>query len=149
MERSLVLVKPDAMQRGLAGEIIGRLEKRGLRIVGMKLMQIDEALAKRHYAEHEGKPFFAGLVSYITSAPVVAICFEGPAAIQAIRGTVGATNPAEAAPGSLRADFGLERGRNLVHASDSRESGEREAALFFGQGELISWGRDLDPWIFE
>lgn len=149
MERSLVLVKPDAMQRGLAGEIIGRLEKRGLRIVGMKLMQIDEALAKRHYAEHEGKPFFAGLVSYITSAPVVAICFEGPAAIQAIRGTVGATNPAEASPGSLRADFGLERGRNLVHASDSPESGEREAALFFGQGELISWGRDLDPWIFE
>jgi len=149
MERSLVLVKPDAMQRGLAGEIIGRLERRGLRIVGMKLMRIDEALAKQHYAEHEGKPFFAGLVEYISSAPVVAICFEGTAAIQAIRGSVGATNPAEAAPGSLRADFGLERGRNLVHASDSPESGKRETALFFRPEELISWEREVDRWIFE
>lgn len=149
MERSLVLVKPDAMQRGLAGEIIGRLERRGLRIVGMKLMRIDEALAKQHYAEHEGKPFFAGLVEYITSAPVVAICFEGTSAIQAIRGTVGATNPAEAAPGSLRAEYGLDRGRNLVHASDSPESGQRETALFFRAEELVEWEREVDRWIFE
>lgn len=149
MERTLVLVKPDALQRGLAGEIIGRLERRGLRIVGMKLMRIDEGLAKRHYAEHEGKPFFAGLVEYITSAPVVAIVFEGTSAVQAVRGSVGSTNPAEAAPGSIRADFGLERGRNLVHASDSPASGERESALFFKPEELVDWSRDTDGWIFE
>jgi len=148
-ERTLVLVKPDAMQRGLAGEIIGRLERRGLRIAGMKLMRIDTALARRHYAEHEGKPFFNGLVDYITSAPVVAIAFEGTAAVQAVRGSVGSTNPAEAAPGSIRADFGLERGRNLVHASDSPESGKRETALFFKPEELLDWPRDLDRWIFE
>jgi nucleoside-diphosphate kinase len=148
-ERTLVLVKPDAMQRGLAGEIIGRLERRGLRIAGMKLIRIDTALAKRHYAEHEGKPFFNGLVDYITSAPVVAIAFEGTAAVQAVRGAVGSTNPAEAAPGSIRADFGLERGRNLVHASDSPESGNRETALFFKPEELLDWPRDLDRWIFE
>lgn len=149
MERTLVLVKPDAMQRGLAGEVIGRLERRGLRIVGMKLMKIDEALAKRHYAEHEGKPFFDGLVAYITSAPVIAAVFEGTSAVQAVRGSVGSTNPAEAAPGSIRADFGLERGRNLVHASDSPESGQRESALFFRPEELVAWSRDTDPWIFE
>jgi nucleoside-diphosphate kinase len=149
MERTLVLVKPDAMQRGLAGEIIRRLERRGLRIAGMKLIQIDTALAKRHYAEHEGKPFFDGLVTYITSAPVIAAVFEGPNAVQAVRGSVGATNPSEAAPGSIRADYGLERGRNLVHASDSPASGERETALFFQPQELISWERDTDRWIFE
>ncbi|MCE7928435.1 MAG: nucleoside-diphosphate kinase [Dehalococcoidia bacterium] len=149
MERTLVLVKPDAMQRGLAGEVIGRLERRGLRIVAMKLLQIDAALARRHYAEHEGKPFFPGLVEYITSAPVIAAVLEGPNAIQVVRNTVGATNPVEAAPGSIRADFGLERGRNLVHASDSPASGEREAALFFSPGEIISWTRDTDRWIIE
>jgi len=149
LERTLVLVKPDAMQRGLAGEIIRRLEQRGLRIVGMKLMQIDNDLARRHYAEHEGKPFFDGLVQYITSGPVVAAVFEGTAAVQAVRGSVGSTNPAEAAPGSIRADYGLERGRNLVHASDSPESGERETALFFRPEELLRWKRDSDSWIFE
>jgi nucleoside-diphosphate kinase len=149
LERTLVLVKPDAMQRGLAGEIIRRLEQRGLRIVGMKLMQIDSDLARRHYAEHEGKPFFGGLVEYITSAPVIAAVFEGTSAVQAVRGSVGSTNPAEAAPGSIRADYGLERGRNLVHASDSPESGQRESALFFKPEELISWTRDSDGWIFE
>jgi nucleoside-diphosphate kinase len=148
-ERTLVLVKPDAMQRGLAGEIIARLERRGLRIVGMKLMQIDTELARRHYAEHEGKPFFNGLVNYITSAPVVAIVFEGTSAVQAVRGAVGSTNPAEAAPGSIRADFGLERGRNLVHASDSPESGTRESSLFFRPEEILAWERDADRWIFE
>ncbi len=149
MERTLVLVKPDAMQRGLAGEVIGRLERRGLRIVAMKLTRIDTALAKRHYAEHEGKPFFNGLVEYITSAPVIAAVFEGTGAVQAVRNTVGATNPVDAAPGSIRADFGIERGRNLVHASDSPASGERETALFFAPGEILSWKRETDRWIFE
>lgn len=149
MERTLVLVKPDAMQRGLAGEILGRLERRGLRIVGLKLMQIDAALAEKHYAEHVGKSFFPGLVQYITSGPVVAVVFEGTSASQAVRGLVGATNPAEAAPGSIRADFGLEKGRNLVHASDSPESGTRESQLFFKPEELLSWSRDTDKWIFE
>ncbi|MBI2766678.1 MAG: nucleoside-diphosphate kinase [Chloroflexi bacterium] len=148
-ERTLVLVKPDAMQRGLAGEIIGRLERRGLRLAAMKLMRIDESLARKHYAEHEGKPFFAGLVEYITSAPVVAIVFEGTSAIQAVRAIVGATNPADAAPGSIRADFGLERGRNLVHASDSPVSGIRESQLFFAPEEFVAWERDADRWIFE
>jgi nucleoside-diphosphate kinase len=149
MERTLVLAKPDAMQRGLAGEIIGRLERRGLRLIGLKLIQITPALAQQHYAEHQGKPFFPGLVDYITSGPVVAAVFEGTSAIQAVRGLVGATNPAEAAPGSIRADFGLERGRNLVHASDSPESGIRESQLFFKPEELLSWSRDTDRWIFE
>lgn len=149
MERTLVLVKPDAMQRGLAGEVIGRLERRGLRIVGMKLMQIDEGLAKRHYAEHEGKPFFPGLVAYITSSPVVAIVFEGPAAVAAVRSAIGSTNPVEATPGSIRGDFGMEKGRNLVHASDSPESGVREAGLFFKPEEILAWSRDTDRWIFE
>jgi nucleoside-diphosphate kinase len=137
------------MQRGLAGEIVGRLERRGLRIVGLKLMQISRELAEKHYAEHVGKPFFPGLVDYITSGPVVAAVFEGTSAIQAVRGLVGATNPAEAAPGSIRADFGLEKGRNLVHASDSPESGVRESELFFRAEELLTWSRDTDKWIFE
>jgi nucleoside-diphosphate kinase len=149
LERSLVLAKPDAVQRGLAGEVIHRLEQRGLKIVGLKFMRIDKALARRHYAEHEGKPFFDGLVDYITSAPVVAVVFEGPSAISAIRTTVGSTNPAEATPGSIRGDLGMERGRNLVHASDSPESGQREVALFFAPGELIAWDRDADRWIRE
>lgn len=149
MERTLVLVKPDGMQRGLAGEIISRFERRGLRIIGMKLMRIDEALAKRHYGEHEGKPFFAGLVEYITSAPVVAMVLEGTDAVKSARTTMGVTNPAEAAPGSIRGDFALERGRNLVHGSDSPENGIRESELFFKPEELISWTRDTDRWIFE
>jgi nucleoside-diphosphate kinase len=149
MERSLVLVKPDAMQRGLAGEVIKRIEQRGFRIVGMKLMQISRSLAEQHYGEHKGKPFFDGLVEYIVSSPVVAVVFEGTDVCKAIRGSVGSTNPAEAAPGSIRADFGAERGRNLVHASDSPESGQREVGLFFNADELIDWKRDTDRWIFE
>jgi nucleoside-diphosphate kinase len=149
LQRSLVLAKPDAVQRGLATEVMRRLEQRGLKIVALKFMRIDEALAKRHYAEHEGKPFFNGLVDYITSAPVIAAVFEGSDAITAIRTVVGATNPAEAVPGSIRADLGMERGRNLVHASDSPESGAREIALFFQPSELIEWDRDLDRWVLE
>lgn len=148
-ERTLVLVKPDAMQRGLAGTILRRLERRGLRLAGLKLMRIDEALARRHYAEHEGKPFFVGLVAYITSGPVVAAVFEGTDAVAAVRASVGATNPAMAAAGTIRGDFALETGRNLVHASDAPESGERETALFFAPDELIAWRRDADRWISE
>ncbi|MDE2695033.1 MAG: nucleoside-diphosphate kinase [Chloroflexota bacterium] len=149
MERTLILVKPDAVQRGLIGEVLGRLEARGLRIVGLRLMHVDEALARRHYAEHEGKPFFAGLVDYITSSPLVAAVLEGPDAIAAARQTMGATRPTEASPGTIRGDLGLEVGRNLVHGSDGPESAAREIALFFGDEPLPSWERDTDRWIFE
>lgn len=149
MERTLIIVKPDAVQRGLIGEIIARFERRGLRIIGMKFMQIDRALAARHYAIHQGKPFYEGLLDYITSAPVVVMALEGGDAIQIARNTIGATRPKEAVPGSIRGDFGLEVGRNLVHGSDSPENGEKEVALFFKPEELIAWQRDVDRWIFE
>ena len=149
MERTLILVKPDAVQRGLIGEVLGRLEARGLRIVGLRLMHVDESLARRHYAEHDGKPFFAGLVDYITSSPLVAAVLEGPDAIAAARQTMGATRPTEAAPGTIRGDLGLEVGRNLVHGSDGPESAAREIALFFGEEPLPSWERDTDRWVFE
>lgn len=149
MERTLVLIKPDAMQRGLASEILGRLERRGLRIVGLKLLEVDAALAERHYAEHVGKPFFDGLVGYITSFPIIAACFEGTGAVEAVRATMGKTNPREAAPGTIRGDLGLEIGRNLVHGSDSVESAQRELDLFFKPAELLHVSRDIDPWVFE
>ncbi|MEX2246790.1 MAG: nucleoside-diphosphate kinase [Dehalococcoidia bacterium] len=149
MERTLVLIKPDAMQRGLAGEIIARLERRGLKIVAIRLLKVGKPLAQRHYAEHKGKPFFEGLVEYIASSPIIAAVFEGRSAIVATRQTMGATSPTEAAPGSVRADFGLERGRNLTHASDSRASAKREIALFFGDTPPIGWARDTDRWVFE
>ena len=149
MERTLVLIKPDAMQRGLAGEILGRLERRGLRIAGLKLLQVDRALAERHYGEHAGKPFYEGLVSYITACPIVAAVFEGTGAIEAVRSSVGSTNPRAAAPGTIRGDFGLEIGRNLIHASDSLESAERETNLFFQAAELASYERAIDRWVFE
>ncbi len=149
MERTLVIIKPDAVQRGLVGEIVGRFEQRGLKIVGMKLIQIDEALARRHYSVHEGKPFFAGLIKYITSAPVVVMVIEGNRAIEMVRHTMGATNPLNAAPGTIRADLATDIGRNLVHGSDGPETAAREIALFFGENEIISWQRDTDRWIFE
>ena len=136
-ERTLILVKPDAMQRGLAGEIIARLERRGLRIAGLKLLQVDRALAERHYGEHVGKPFYEGLIDYITACPIVAAVFEGPNAVAAARQTMGATRPTEAAPGTIRGDLGLEVGRNLVHGSDSPESAKREIGLWFGDAELV------------
>jgi nucleoside-diphosphate kinase len=148
LERTLVLVKPDGMQRGLAGEILSRLERRGLRIVGLKLMQVDESLARRHYAEHEGKPFFDGLVGYITSSPVIAAVFEGSDAIAVVRKTMGKTNPAEAEPGTIRGDLALELGRNLIHGSDGPESARREIALFFGE-DILPYQRDIDRWVFE
>ncbi len=149
MERTLVLVKPDAMQRGLAGEILARLERRGLRIAGLKLLQVDRALAERHYGEHAGKPFYEGLVSYITSSPIVAAVFEGTGAVDAVRSTMGKTNPREAGPGTIRGDFGLEIGRNLIHGSDSVESAAREVGLFFQDAELRTYERAIDRWVFE
>ncbi len=149
MDRTLVLIKPDAMQRGLVGEIISRLERRGLRIVALRLFQMDEALARRHYAEHEGKPFYEGLIEYITACPIVAVALEGTKAVEVVRRTVGATDPVVADPGTIRADLGLEMGRNLIHGSDSPESARRELALFFGEGEIRSYERQIDRWVFE
>ena len=149
MERTLVLIKPDGVQRGLIGEIIGRLERRGLRLVAGKFMQVSQELAETHYAIHKGKPFYDGLIKYITSAPVMAMVWEGPNAVGAIRQTMGATRPTDAAPGSVRHDFALEVGRNLTHASDSVENGEKEVALWFDVSELVEWKRDTDQWIFE
>ncbi|MGA2819482.1 MAG: nucleoside-diphosphate kinase [Anaerolineales bacterium] len=149
MERTLILVKPDGVQRGLIGEVIARLERRGLKMVGLKFLQVDRALAERHYAVHKGKPFYEGLLAYISSAPVVAMVLEGPNAIALARQMMGSTRPGEAAPGSLRADFAVEIGRNLVHGSDSAETAAYEIPLFFKPEELVSWKRATDPWIFE
>ena len=149
MERTLVLVKPDGVQRGLIGEVVSRLERRGLRLVAAKFMQVSRELAETHYAIHKGKPFYDGLIEYITSAPVMAMVWEGPNAIAAVRQTMGATRPTEAAPGTVRHDFALEAGRNLTHASDSPENGEMETALWFRPEELVRWKRDADRWIFE
>ena len=149
MDRTLVLVKPDGVQRGLIGEIISRLERRGLKIVGMKLMQVSGELANRHYGEHEGKPFFAGLVGFITSGPIVAMAIEGNNVVGLVRTTVGATTPADSAPGTIRGDLGVDIGRNLIHGSDSDESAKRELSLFFTEGELLDYSRDTDPWIIE
>ena len=149
MERTLIIVKPDAVQRGLTGEIIRRFETRGLRLVGMKFMQVSRALAEKHYEIHREKPFFAGLVDYITSSPVVVIALEGTNAVEAARATIGATNPTKATAGTIRGDFGMEIGRNLVHGSDSPENGLVEIANFFDESELVSWQRVTDAWIFE
>ncbi|HUX77189.1 MAG TPA: nucleoside-diphosphate kinase [Anaerolineae bacterium] len=149
MERTLVIIKPDAVQRGLIGEIVTRFERRGLRIAALKLIHIDEALARRHYAIHEGKPFYEPLIRYITSSPVVVMVLEGNDAIEIVRRTMGATNPTEATPGTIRADFGLEIGRNLVHGSDGPETAAFEVPLFFTEDEILSYGRDTDRWIFE
>ena len=148
MERTLVIIKPDAVQRGLIGETVSKLERRGLKIVGMKLMQIDEELARRHYSVHRGKPFFEGLIEYITSAPVVVMVVEGPKAIEAVRLTRGATDPVNAAPGTIRGDYALDILRNLVHGSDGPDTARTEVALFFGENELVSWTRDTDRWAF-
>ncbi|MBS1249470.1 MAG: Nucleoside diphosphate kinase [Chloroflexi bacterium] len=149
MEKTLVLVKPDAVQRGLIGEVISRLERRGLQLAAAKFMQVSLALAEKHYGIHKGKPFYEPLLEYITSSPVMAMAWEGRNAVAAVRQTMGATNPTEAAPGTVRHDFGLEIGRNLTHASDSPENGEKEVALWFNKEELVEWDRAIDPWVFE
>ncbi len=146
-EKTLILIKPDGIQRGLAGRIIERLENTGLRIAGIRMLQIDEDLAARHYAEHVGKPFYAGLVRYITSGPVLAICLDGPGAIGLARKVVGATDPVDAAPGTIRGDFGIDISRNLIHGSANAADAEREVELFFGDGGLVEYDRASDPWI--
>jgi nucleoside-diphosphate kinase len=149
MERTLVLVKPDGVQRGLMGEVVSRLERRGLRMVAAKFLWVSQELAQTHYAIHQGKVFFNDLIRYITSAPVLAMVWEGPNAIAAVRQTMGSTRPLEAAPGTVRHDFALEIGRNLTHASDTSENGEKEIALWFKPAELADWSRDIDRWVFE
>lgn len=149
MEKTLVLVKPDGVQRGLIGEIIKRLENRGLRLIGAKFIQVSRELAEEHYGIHKGKAFYESLLNYITSAPVMAMAWDGPSAVAAIRQTMGATRPTEAAPGSVRHDFGLEIGRNLTHASDSVENGEKEVSLWFSKEELVDWNQTISPWVLE
>ncbi len=148
-ERTLILIKPDAVQRQLVGKIVDRYEARGLRIVGMRLVLADRALAEQHYAVHREKPFFAGLVEFITSAPLVAMCVEGPNAISVCRDINGKTRPNEAAPGSIRGDLALDTGHNLVHASDSPENAAAELALWFKPAELLDYSRDIDRWVLD
>ncbi len=146
-ERTLVLVKPDGVQRQLVGRVLQRYEDRGLKLVGLKLVQVDRALAEAHYAVHRERPFFAGLVEFITSSPLVAAVFEGPNAIAVVRAINGATRPHEAAPGTIRGDFALETAQNLVHASDSAETAAAEVALWFRDAEILSYERDVDRWV--
>ena len=148
-EQTLIIVKPDGVQRGLVGEIVGRLERRGLKIVALQMQQVDRATAEQHYGEHQGKPFFVGLVDYITSAPVVVMVLEGPQAVAAARATIGSTRPVEAGPGTIRGDLGLMVGRNLIHGSDSVESAKREIGIFFGESATFSYEREVDRWILE
>ena len=149
VERTLVLLKPDAVQRGLVGELISRLERRGLKLVAMKLMRVDQELARRHYAEHVGKPFFSGLIEFITSSPIVAMVAEGKSAVGIVRSVMGATDPLDAAPGTVRGDLAVSIGLNLIHGSDSLESAAREIELFFSPGEIVSYDRETDRWIIE
>jgi len=149
MERTLVIIKPDAVQRGLIGPVLTRLERCGLRFAAMKLIQITPELAARHYAVHQGKPFYDGLIEFITSGPVVVAVIEGPDAIDTVRKTMGATNPAQADPGTIRADFGLEIGRNLVHGSDGPDTAAYEIPLYFAEEDILSYERAIDAWINE
>jgi nucleoside-diphosphate kinase len=149
VERTFVMLKPDAVQRGLVGEIVRRFERRGLKIVAMKMLQMSTAFAHKHYEVHVGKPFFEGLIKYITSGPVVAMVLEGTNAIEVARATMGATNPTKAAAGTIRADFGLEMGRNLVHGSDGPDTAAFEIGLWFSEAELLDYDRSVDVWVFE
>lgn len=146
MERTLVLVKPDGVQRGLVGEVISRLERKGLRLVGLKLMRVTRELAERHYDVHRGKPFFPGLIEFITSGPVVAMVWEGPQAVAVVRNLMGATDARKAAPGTIRGDLALDVGHNLVHGSDSEETAAREVNLFFSEHEIVTWRKVDEPW---
>lgn len=148
IERSFVMVKPDGVQRGLTGEVISRLERRGLKLVAAKFMTVSTDLAEKHYAELKERPFFPGLIKFITSGPVMAMVWEGPSAVSTIRTTMGATNPANAQPGTLRADFACDVANNIVHGSDSVENGQREIALWFSEGELQNYSRVIENWIY-
>jgi nucleoside-diphosphate kinase len=143
------MIKPDAVQRGLMGEIVSRFEKKGLRLVAMKFMAIPKATAEKHYGEHKGKKFYDPLISYITSGPVLAMVWEGEDAVAVCRGMMGKTNPKESAPGTIRGDYGMQTGRNIIHGSDSPESAEREISIFFSPGELVEYRRTADEWIYE
>ena len=149
MERTYLMIKPDGVQRGLIGEIISRFEKKGLKLVGLKMLKISRELAEKHYGEHAGKPFFGPLVEYITSGPVVAMVVEGKDVIATAREMMGATNPLKAAPGTIRATYAMDLGRNIIHGSDSKASADREIGIFFLPGELVDYGREIDRWIYE
>ncbi|ADI00929.1 nucleoside-diphosphate kinase [Syntrophothermus lipocalidus] len=148
MERTFVMVKPDGVERGLVGEIIGRIEAKGFKLVGLKMLKLSQAMAERHYAEHRGKPFFQELVDFITSSPVVAMVWEGNGVIESVRKLMGKTNPLEAEPGTIRGDFGIYISKNIIHGSDSPESAAREIEIFFRPDELVEYQRSLDKWIF-
>lgn len=147
IERTLVLIKPDGVQRGLIGEVMTRFEQRGLHPVAMKLMRLSDVAAERHYAEHRDKPFFAGLTAFITSSPLVAMVWEGPGAVAMVRTMMGATNPAAAAPGTIRGDLAVSLAMNVIHGSDSAESAAREIAIFFEDAELVEWERSVAGWV--
>lgn len=149
MEKTLILVKPDGVQRCLAGEILSRLERRGLKIVALKMLRMDRALAEKHYALHKEKPFFEDLVSFITSGPIIAAVLEGEKAVESARQTMGATDPKKAAPGTIRADLGINMEHNLIHGSDSPENAEKEISIFFQPEEILSYQRDIDRWLTE
>ena len=149
MQQTFLAIKPDGVQRVLVGKIISRLEEKGFKLVGMKLMKVTNELAEKHYGEHRDKPFFKGLVSFITSGPIVAMVWEGENIISALRKIMGKTNPADAELGTIRGDFAIEIGKNVVHGSDSEESAKREIALFFREDELIKWEQDIQKWIYE
>jgi len=149
MEKSLVLIKPDAIQRGLAGTIVTRLERLGLKLVAIKMLHLDRSLAERHYAIHRDKSFFNGLVNYISSAPIIALVLEGKRAVEVIRKTMGATDPAKAEAGTIRGDFGLDIGRNLIHGSDSVETAEEVFKLFFSEAEIFNYHQEMDSWVIE
>ena len=147
MERTLIIVKPEGVQRGLIGEVLARFERKGLKVVGLKLIQIPREMAERHYAEHVGKPFYEGLVGHITSSPVVVGVLEGPEAISVARTMMGVTNPRQAAPGTIRGDYGLDIGFNIIHGSDGQEAAQREISIFFAPAELVSYDRAADRWV--
>lgn len=148
-ERTLVLIKPDAVQRGLVGDIISRLESRGLKISGLKIIKIERTIAEQHYRIHQNRPFFPKLVDFITSSPVVAIVFQGRNAVEVTRNTMGQTNPSEATPGTIRGDFAIDIGRNLIHGSDSIKTAGEEILIFFTANELLDYELSTDPWITE
>ena len=149
MERTYLMVKPDGVQRGICGEIVSRFEKKGLKLVAMKLMVIPKEVAENHYGEHKDKPFFPSLISYITSGPVLAMVWEGESAVSVCRNMMGRTNPKESAPGTIRGDFGMQTGMNIIHGSDSVESAEREISIFFRPEELVSYEKTIQSWIYE
>lgn len=150
MERTFIALKPDAVQRGFIGDIITRFERKGFKLVGMKLMQVTREMAEEHYGEHKEKPFFGGLVDFITSGPIVAMAWEGDNVVESARKMMGATNPKDSAPGTIRGDFSVDLGRNIIHGSDSPTSAERELAIFFETNELLSgWDRTTESWIYE